>query len=306
MNGSKFVNTIRKKGVFEMRESKRMKELIKGSNIFNGDAGGKLFLTDDGLKPKPDYLLNSRNNLLNYINQEVIDYFVRNEIEFWKTGVTGVDEYNMPTGHTLSSQIACLNHLFPFRNDKNAVESIFGFPNAEKTDDGYIAFEYINKNKTYLKECCETRGTKCTSIDAFVKANNVGISIEWKYTETDFDTTQAKPHWKETYNERYKPLLKNSNIIESEVLISCQMYYELMRQTLLLEQMKNHNEIGDYKNIVVCPEDNVELYDCCTKWKDNLKDKTKFEVIDPQVLLANIDKIKYKELVSYLSERYWQ
>jgi hypothetical protein len=52
MNGSKVVNTIRKKGVFEMRESKRM----KGSNIFNGDAGGKLFPTDDGLKPKPDYL----------------------------------------------------------------------------------------------------------------------------------------------------------------------------------------------------------------------------------------------------------
>ena len=295
----------RTKSEYEIQQSNKAKELIKLSNIFNGDKGGKIFPTDNGLKPKPDYLLNSQNNLQSFMVQDVIDYFVRNEIAFWKTGVPLVDEFNMPTGHTLSSQVACLNHLFPFRKDKKAVEDIFGISNAEKIDDGYIAFEYTKNNISYLGESYETRGAKCTSIDAFVKTKNMGIGIEWKYTESDSDITTTKPYWKTQYINRYRPLLKKSNIIENETLISCQMYYELMRQTLLLEQMTAHNEIDDYKNIVVCPKDNKELYDCCQQWKTNLKDDKKFEVIDPKDLLNNIDENKYKELKYYLETRYW-
>lgn len=296
---------MRRKSKYEIQQSNRAKELIKSSNIFNGDFGGKLFTTDNGLIPKADYLLNSRNNLHNFMVQDVIDYFEKYEIVFWKTGISGVDEYKMPTGHTLSSQISCLNHLFPFRNDKKAVEDLFGISNPEKLDDGYITFEFTNKNISYLNESCETRGTKCTSIDAFVKSNKIGIGIEWKYTETDFDTTKANDYWKQRYIERYKPLLKNSNIIENDSLISCQMYYELMRQTLLLEQMTLHDEIPDYKNIVVCPKGNKELFECCNDWKSNLKDNKKFEIIDPKELLANIDSMKYQPLIDYLSIRYW-
>lgn len=296
---------MRRKSKYEIQQSNRAKELIKKSNIFNGDFGGKLFPTDNGLIPKADYLLNSRNNLHNFMVQGVIDYFEKYEIVFWKTGISGVDEYKMPTGHTLSSQISCLNHLFPFRNDKKAVEDLFGISNPEKLVDGYITFEFTNKNISYLRESCETRGSKCTSIDAFVKSNKIGIGIEWKYTETDFDTTKAKDYWKQRYIERYKPLLKNSNIIENDTLISCQMYYELMRQTLLLEQMTLHDEITDYKNIVVCPKGNKELFECCNNWKSNLKDDKKFEIIDPKELLANIDSIIYQPLIDYLSIRYW-
>jgi hypothetical protein len=89
---------IRRKSKYEIEQSNRAKELIKKSNIFNGDLGGKLFPTDNGLVPKADYLLNSRNNLHNFMVQDVIDYFEKNEIAFWKTGITGVDEYKMPTG----------------------------------------------------------------------------------------------------------------------------------------------------------------------------------------------------------------
>ncbi len=293
------------KSEYEILQSNKAKDLIKQSNLFNGDIGGKLFPTDNGLIPKADYLLNSRNNLQNFMVQDVIDYFVKNEIAFWKTGILGVDEHNMPTGHTLSSQISCLNHLFPLRKDKKSVEDIFGVSNAENIDDGYIAFEYTNNNISYLKESCETRGTKCTSIDVFVKINNIGIGIEWKYTETDYDIAKAQAYWKQQYIDRYKPLLKNSNIIENDVLISCQMYYELMRQTLLLEQMTVHNDIVDYKNIVVCPKNNKELFECCQNWKVNLKNKEKFEVIDPKDLLKNLDDIKYKDLKYYLETRYW-
>jgi hypothetical protein len=293
------------KSEYEIQQSNKAKELLKGSNLFNGDSGGKLFPTENGLMPKTDFLLNSRNNLHNFMVQDVIDYFVKNEIAFWKTGIASVDEHNMPTGHTLSSQVSCLNHLFPLRKDKKSVERIFGISNAEKIDDGYIAFEYTNKNILYLRESCETRGTKCTSIDAFVKINNIGIGIEWKYTETDYDVAKAQRYWKQQYIDRYKPLLKNSNIIENDTLISCQMYYELMRQTLLLEQMKVRNEIFDFKNIVVCPKNNKELFECCQYWKENLKDKDKFEVIDPKDLLNNLDNMNYKDLKYYLETRYW-
>lgn len=83
------------------------------------------------------------------------------------------------------------------------------------------------------------------------------------------------------------------------------MYYELMRQTLLLEQMVAHKEINDYKNVVVCPIGNIPLFECCENWKSFLKDPSKFEVIDPKDLLSNIDKIKYKEILEYLEIRYW-
>ena len=297
---------MRIKSTYQIQQSKKAKELIKTNNIFNGDAGGKLFPTDNGLLPKADFLLNSRNNLYHFMAQELIDYFVQNEIAFWETGIAGVDEYNMPTGHTLSSQVSCLNHLFPLRKDKKAVEATFGISNAEKTDDGYIAFEYTNNNIAYLKESHETRGMRCTSIDAFVKSNDMGIGIEWKYTETDYDVTMADAYWKQKYTDRYQPLLKDSNIIENDSLISCQLYYELMRQTLLLEQMTRHNEIADYKNIVVCPRGNKALFESCQNWKANLKDHTKFEVIDPKDLLKNIDETKYKDLIYYLATRYWR
>jgi hypothetical protein len=250
----------------------------------------------------------SQNNLFLPIRGKAEEYFEKNSIPFWHYDKIENANDKVPSGIIISSQISCLNHLFPLRLDKMSVESIVNLPNAEKIDDGYIAFEFVNQNKKYLDETNETRGTKCTSIDAFVKVNNVGIGIEWKYTETDYDVAKAKEYWKDKpHQKRYMPLLEKSNIqADYNVLVSCQMYYELMRQTLLLEQMTMHGEISDYLNIVVCPKENTELYQCCENWKGYLNDKSKFKLITPQDLLQNIDKEKYKELLNYLQTRYWQ
>jgi hypothetical protein len=268
--------------------------------------------------PKADLLLDGKKNLYYQIKDEVVLYYALNKIAFHHLEGDVDFGFCIPSGHTLSSQIACLNHLFSLRYDKEAVLQITKTicPDIkdvlEITTDNYfpayITFEFVNNNKKYLGEKYETRGTKCTSIDAFVKANGVGIGIEWKYTETDYDKSKAKPYWSdEVHRNRYQPLLKESNIKASyDDLISCQMYYELMRQTLLLEQMKNYGEIEDYLNIVVCPEENVELYQCCELWREKfLKDKSKFKIITPEDLLQNIDNKKYKELLDYLNTRYW-
>lgn len=298
-------NTFREK-----RKENDLK-LINLGKIFNEDKGKKPYLLKDKehpsgfWTPKADLLIDGKNNLFFQIIDEVISYFAMNKITFHHN--EGDSDYGLciPSGHTISSQISCINHLFPFRKDKKAVEDLFRLKDAELIDDGYISFEFVNQNIRYLKERNETRGKDCTSIDAFVKISNIGIGIEWKYTETDYDTSKAEKYWQERYNTRYQPLLENSNIIENDSLISCQMYYELMRQTLLLEQMANHNEIKDYKNIVVCPKGNIPLFECCENWKSFLKDPSKFEVIDPKELFSTVNKTKYKDLLEYLEIRYW-
>ncbi|MDR0971631.1 MAG: hypothetical protein LBM25_04520 [Bacteroidales bacterium] len=278
-------------------------KLIDEGKIFEGVQGNGIFFG----KERPFVLKDSMYNLYFQIRDEVCDYFKKNDISWWRG--------KKPNGHTLSSQIACLNHLYLLRNDKQAVleiaKTIFQNIDGEavkieidKYFPSYITFEYVNNNKKYLKERYQTRGANCTSIDAFIKIGNVAIGIEWKYTETDWMNKQS--YWNDQeHQNRYKPLLKDSNIkVDYDKLLSCQMYYELLRQTLLLEQMQKNGEIANYKNVVVCPKGNKKLFECCTKWKEYLKDETKYEVIDPKDLLANINQEKYNDLLKYLSQRY--
>jgi hypothetical protein len=348
MKEFKSTNMKRKKGVFETQESVRMKELIKNSNIFYGDAGGKLFPTKNGLKPKPDYLLNSRSNLVNFIVQDVIDYFVKNEIAFWKTGIASVDEYNMPTGHTLSSQIACLNHLYPLRNDKNAVLSIaqticpdFTDVLTIKTDKylpAYIAFEVVS-DTDHLNEKCSSRGTMCTSVDALIYAEHKDgkkylVPVEWKYTECYSDKDYSIEDRKEPKFEkegkgkerlrRYSELITNSPQLKTLCSYENSVYffepfYQLMRQTLWAEQIIAHKDsetmkADDFIHIHVIPQENKDLlnktYRCSDKgmeetWRENLQNQNKYQIVTPKELLGSIDKIKYGELINYLTKRYW-
>ena len=104
-------------------------------------------------------LLNEKDN---FISQEVynnaIKYFDENGIQWWNG--------KQPTGNTLSSQIACINHLFPIRNDKEAVLALVQSINPEfddveilnndKVDAGYISFEVVSE----IDHLNEGRGKK--------------------------------------------------------------------------------------------------------------------------------------------------
>ena len=75
-----------------------------------------------------------------------------------------------PSGHLLSSQIACVNHLYYIRQRKDLATAILkaidnNVIEAVKVDTGYVEFEFIGK-KNYLGEKSFTRGSNCTSIDA--------------------------------------------------------------------------------------------------------------------------------------------
>ena len=85
----------------------------------------------------------------------------------------------------MSSQIACLNHLFQLRNDKSAVLTILKNISPDFIDvlqidtdkflPAYIQFEAVSDND-YLNEGQSTRGSNCTSIDALIFAKHKNYS----------------------------------------------------------------------------------------------------------------------------------
>ena len=66
-------------------------------------------------------LLNGEKNIFKPIRKEVIEYFSKNKISWWGG--------SKPTGHVLSSQIACVNHLesLGYREFNFSVRDILGF-----------------------------------------------------------------------------------------------------------------------------------------------------------------------------------
>lgn len=187
------------------------------------------------------------------------------------------------------------------------------YPAPFDKDGGFISFEFVCKNKSLLDEKYETRGANCTSIDALVYIHTTDgrkllIPIEWKYTET-YQSKEAE----ESSLERYPKLIDSeSNLKKWCDLYKADPYYELMRQSLLMEQIMKKKETSeieavDYRHIMVIPNSHVELKNAIEeKYMSNLKDKSKFRIIDPHELLAPIeDNDNYSDLITYLKTRYW-
>ena len=196
----------------------------------------------------------------------------------------------MPTTHTLSSQIACINHLFPLRKNRAAVlalaqsidpefESVEILEN-DKGLDGYISFEVVSatdhlnekRGQDMLK-----RGALCTSIDAVILAKKKGkhvlLTIEWKYVESYTNEDKSQNVGDKTSGNtrlrRYSGLIQNSKQLKSldnyrGSIYFFEPFYQLMRQTLWAEQMVKHkdNEVikaDDYIHVHVVPTENKEL-----------------------------------------------
>lgn len=258
------------------------------------------------------------HNLFEPIREEVLLYFDQYNITWWGEN----KQEQKPSGHLVSSQIHCLNHLFALRNDKDAVKAIImkaiGLDIEELLPspldkDGYITFEFVYKNKSLLGEKNETRGAKCTSVDAFVCAllkngKTILIPIEWKYTET-YSGIEAKEDSLCRYPKR---ILSTSNLNGWNSLYKADPYYELMRQTILVEQIiANRQKVDikadDYIHLVIIPEAHTELRNAIVdNYVPTLKDQNKLKLIDPKDLLDPIkDKEQYKSLIDYLARRYW-
>ncbi len=293
------------------------------SPIFYGAKNGGLVFD----KPSKKLLVQEdRNlNLFHEIREDAIKYMKENGIQWWKIGRESKD--GVPT-HILSSQVSCLNHLFAIRMNEDAIKSILYRATGMCFDtilpaldgNGLIEFEFTHDNRLLLGEDDHgaRRGSLCTSIDALIrvkKGNDIYlIPIEWKYTESYVPKDKTNP----TRLKRYATLIeKSEQLITPHDGVAHSIYmqepqYELMRQTLLVEQMIRNGEATKFIHINVIPNGNTDLRrQVETNYISNLNDKSLFVCIDPQELLEPLCEEPFtkdkniNDLINYLSTRYW-
>lgn len=298
--------------------------IIKNNtDIFYRDPGNGLFRG----KIYPFVLQDGMNTLYAPIRQDALDYFSNNNIAWWGG--------HSPTNHALSSQVACVNHLFPIRENKDAVLKItkallpdivdvFVIP-SDPYKPAYIQFESVS-DADHLNELSSTRGSNCTSIDALIygrlkDGKSIIILIEWKYTETYGTESKAIGDKGITRKNRYSELIAKSNqlICPDSEIYYYEPFYQLMRQTLWAEQMIKHKntesvKADDFFHLHVVPDENAELldriYPCSGKpmketWQSHLYAKSKYKVISPAELFEPLNSNEHKDLVCYLRTRYW-
>ena len=316
------------KRTFYYKEREKQTELF--NNKFFGAAknGGHWALTDfkgnvTGVVHSKEFILTPESSIDNLFNKDSLDYFESHNISWWRQEEDGY----FPSGHLVSSQIHCLNHLFALRTDDKAVKVIIEKATGMKFDKvlpsiidkdpkSFISFEFVLDNDILLGENDEGwgRGTLCTSVDAMILAEKDGekwlIPIEWKYTETyeREDKTNKK------CIDRYADLIKSSKRLKTpEDGIPHSVYfvepnYELMRQTLLCEQLVAKDYAVNFFHINIIPKGNTELREAVeNEFMQMLTKEAKFKIIDPQDLLSPLKgNDDYKELMEYLETRYWK
>lgn len=315
----------------EKLQSKLLKEKYEG---FDG-ATGKIWKIIEGEALRTSKIIDdeqAEKNLFRDIRQQALEYFELNHIDWWKLNSEGP---NAVSGVLLSSQVACLNHLFSIRLDKDAVLSMINglepvfvdvkpLPFDAMDTQGYISFEVVsNKNVLGEKVGKEiTRGALCTSIDALVWAidennNDWILPIEWKYTEAYENCDLSAGAKGRTRLGIYSKLIDDSQHLISLPEYAKSLYfkepiYQLMRQMLNIEYMLRCCEYGwpnDARilQIDVIPDGNVELREQARPYVDLLKDPNEYCLISPKKLFEPIiDIAKYQDLCAYLNKRYWQ
>ena len=197
-------------------------------------------------------------NLHQWIRDEAIEYFRRNHIT-WHTSA-GVD---LPTNHLVSSQVMCVNCMFPFFRDPEGLKEFLApvFTDIDRilpieSKNQFIAFEFIG-SENYLNEepklgTVRHRGVGNTSIDFAVllqmSTRRKRLLLgEWKSTESyprmniryRSDTTDRLP--------TYLPFLEaNDCPIDTSKLNSLdalffEPLYQMTRHTLMAHEIKKHH-----------------------------------------------------------------
>jgi len=268
---------------YKEKQCEKQQNLISKKNLFDGaEANGKY-----RGKKREFILKNGKFNIYKSIrdNDDVIKYYKNNGIQWWGG--------KKPSGHVLSSQIACINHLFPIRTNHDLLLCILNkatnknfkellpipeWLDKKEENPHYVAFEAISKND-HLNEGNLSRGSNCTSVDALMIAkNNEGvwlIPIEWKYTERyaneDKSTEDRKGEHKGTNSvglerlRRYQGLIQKSEQLNKKykdyqgTIYFQEPFYQLMRQTLWTDLSLKDFGATKFLHLHIVPEANKEL-----------------------------------------------
>jgi len=257
-------------GKFLETEKKRQTDLKKSSPYFSEQArsGGEF-----GGREYPFFLpkMNADENLYSQIRQSAAYYFAEYGIKWHQLA------------HLCSSQVCCINFLFPFVSRPNALKSLLLplYPTIKRllpmeTPDRFIAFEWIGL-ENYLREKIRgdgqrTRGANFTSADAAVMfERNDGtrqiVLIEWKYTESYSSQSKEISSSGTDRKQIYAPLYQrldcplDKNILPNYASLFYEPFYQLMRQQLLAHEMERAHELGASEVTVlhIAPRHNTDF-----------------------------------------------
>lgn len=191
----------------------------------------------------------ANHNLLPNVRPGAIALFDELRIP-WHCGVdTG------PGNHLLSSQVQCVNALYPMVTDPGRLSTVFG-PLLDLAEvlpiepDRYLTFEYIGP-ADYFGECKgrpRTRGSMCTSVDAAFRYRTTSGDIElalveWKYTESYLRPRHPDPTKDQVRVGRYLADIEDtrgpirSDVLPIELLFD-EPLYQLTRQQLLAHRLE--------------------------------------------------------------------
>jgi hypothetical protein len=278
----------------------------------------------------------AEENLWSEIRQPAIAYFDQCAIK-WHDG-----QARRPSNHLCSSQVCCVNFLFPFADKPMALAALLKpvYPDLAHMlpiEDGqYVAHEWIGR-RNYLGEKIgrngqRTRGANFTSADAAVLFQHMdgkrhAVLIEWKYTES-YGSTPLR--YAKSGTDRlaiYAQLLERADCpIRREALPSWEAlfdepFYQFMRQQLLAHEMELAHELdADIVSVLhIAPAHNRdfqrvtspalrELGDSATQvWKRLLRTPDRFLSVNTEDLFGGFDHTAFPELHEwglYLSLRY--
>jgi len=207
----------------------------------------------------------AEENLFPGIRETAPAYFSKFEIK-WHDGHAG-----KPSNYLCSSQVCCVNFLFPFHDQPNALAKLLRpvFPDLARMlqieNEQYAAFEWIGQ-ENYLREKIwrngkRTRGANFTSADAAVMFERTDgtrqiVLIEWKYTEA-YNSKQSlaiaksgtdrREIYRWLYDRSDCPLNKNVlpsfDAFDAFDALFYEPFYQLMRQQFLAHEMEKAHEL---------------------------------------------------------------
>ena len=213
----------------------------------------------------------AHENLQKDLRDAALVYFKERDIPWHMATHDSETGEALPTNHLCSSQVNCVNSLWPFVVHSELHKRIMGiyYPEMAKplemVADGpqmgdhypFLSFEWIGE-QNYLGEVGDRfrkggerqRGALATSADfAFRFRRHDGriqlVLGEWKYTESypnkEPDTNETRRRVYEESFDRWKA--QNPDLPEYEHFF-VEPFYQLMRMTLLAKEMERAKETG--------------------------------------------------------------
>lgn len=278
----------------------------------------------------------AEENIFSYIREDVFDFFNDSGIK-WHMGGK-----RRPNNHLCSSQVCCVNFLFPLSQEPNELTTIFKpvFSDIKEflpIENGYfVSFEWIGE-MDYLGEkknnnTKRTRGALYTSADSIIRYVNTSgkihvVLIEWKYTETYSSHSYLIADSGKDRREIYQHLFDREDFPLNKTMLPevsdlfFEPFYQFMRQQLLANEMEKAREMdADIVSVLhISPKANsgfkritsmglVGFGNSATEvWRNLLLKKDRFNSVSTETLFSPILMTPSKPLelwARYIRSRY--